>query len=777
MQSTFASGLSTPQGLAFDGAGNLFVADADTGVIYKFTPNGAQSIFVSGLQTPDGIVFDAAGDLFVSTISNDSVVKISPSGAKTIFAGALNVPTALAFDSAGNLFEADSSSNSIFEFAPDGTRTTFATGLNAPDGVAFDSTGNLFVVNHGNNGSESNSILKFASDGRRTTFAAGLNEPAEIAFDSGGNLFVTNFANNEILKFTPGGTPTTFASGLGQPRYLTFAPIIGRWSVVPSPNSSPNQLNDLYAVTCVSASDCWAVGWHQNDQGVARTLIEHDTGSGWTVVSSPNASANTDQFLYAVSCVAADNCWAAGYWGRLSGFIITYETLLLHYDGTAWSIVSSPNAELSSDNVLYGLTCTGASDCWAVGYYLVSATAGSEEPLYLALIEHYDGTSWSVVEAAPPFPDNVVGGIVNVLQSVSCISASDCTAVGNYLSPTDFFQTLVEHYDGTLWTVATSPNPDTTKDNFLYSVTCAAGSGCRAVGDIGSTLAGGFQTLIEENTGSGWIVVASPAIDSGQNGLFAVTCPGANDCWATGTYNNGTTYQTLIEHYDGASWALISSPNASSDQANVLSSVTCSSAINCRASGYYSTGGSAARTLVEEFTVPVQLVSVASRMSHGSAGSFDIDLTSGNGVECRSGGANGDYTLVFTFANALTTVDGASVTSGTGTIGSSNIDGSDAQNYIVNLTGIANAQLVSVSLTNVSDSVGDFNNSVSASMGVLLGDVNGSHRVDAADVSSVRQQTLQAITSDNFRNDINASGRIDAADVSIARQQTLTSLP
>jgi hypothetical protein len=62
-------------------------------------------------------------------------------------------------------------------------------------------------------------------------------------------------------------------------------------------------------------------------------------------------------------------------------------------------------------------------------------------------------------------------------------------------------------------------------------------------------------------------------------------------------------------------------------------------------------------------------------------------------------------------------------------------------------------------------------------MGVLLGDVNGSARVDAADVSRVRQQTLQTITSSNFRADINASGRIDAADVSIVRQQTLTSLP
>jgi hypothetical protein len=77
----------------------------------------------------------------------------------------------------------------------------------------------------------------------------------------------------------------------------------------------------------------------------------------------------------------------------------------------------------------------------------------------------------------------------------------------------------------------------------------------------------------------------------------------------------------------------------------------------------------------------------------------------------------------------------------------------------------------------VTDSVGNFSNAVSAKMGVLLGDVDGSGRVDAADVSLVRQQTLQPITSSNFREDVNVSGRIDAADVSITRQQTLTSLP
>jgi hypothetical protein len=94
----------------------------------------------------------------------------------------------------------------------------------------------------------------------------------------------------------------------------------------------------------------------------------------------------------------------------------------------------------------------------------------------------------------------------------------------------------------------------------------------------------------------------------------------------------------------------------------------------------------------------------------------------------------------------------------------------------VQLTGVPNQQYTTVQLTGVIDNNA---NTVDAAgtMGVLVGDVNGSKRVDAADVSLVRQQTLQNIDMSNFREDINASGRIDAADVSIARQQTLTSLP
>ena len=174
---------------------------------------------------------------------------------------------------------------------------------------------------------------------------------------------------------------------------------------------------------------------------------------------------------------------------------------------------------------------------------------------------------------------------------------------------------------------------------------------------------------------------------------------------------------------------------------------------------------------------PVQLLSAASRKIHGAAGAFDVDLTSGNGVECRSGGSNGDYTVVFRFGNPLTSVAGASVTSGTGSVVNANIDSNDNHNYIVNVTGVTNAQTIAVSLSNVSDSVGNFSSAVSASMGVLLGDVNGNRLVNSTDASLTQAQSGQPVTSSSFRMDINANGLITSTDASIVQSHSGTGLP
>jgi hypothetical protein len=175
----------------------------------------------------------------------------------------------------------------------------------------------------------------------------------------------------------------------------------------------------------------------------------------------------------------------------------------------------------------------------------------------------------------------------------------------------------------------------------------------------------------------------------------------------------------------------------------------------------------------------VQLVDVVSRKTHGNAGTFDVDLPviGATGIECRTGGANGNHTLIFTFANVLTNVAEAKVTSGTGTVSGSAI-GSDRHQYIVNLTGVTNAQTITVTLTNVYDSANNSSATVSVQMGVLLGDVDATRSVDGNDVAAVQSHTRQTVNSNAVaRFDVNTSGGIDGNDVALTQSSTRTSLP
>ena len=187
---------------------------------------------------------------------------------------------------------------------------------------------------------------------------------------------------------------------------------------------------------------------------------------------------------------------------------------------------------------------------------------------------------------------------------------------------------------------------------------------------------------------------------------------------------------------------------------------------------------SPAQTVITVNSTSIQPVSVVSRKTHGSVGSFDIDLplTGKRGIECRYGGANGNYTMVFQFANSLTSVGSASVTTGTGSVSSRAI-GLNNHEYIVELTGVADAQYVAVTLTNVQDSVGNSGNVTGPQMGVLVGDTNADGFTDAIDTSQTKSQSGKGVIGSNFREDVNVDGFIDAIDASLVKSKSGTALP
>jgi hypothetical protein len=349
------------------------------------------------------------------------------------------------------------------------------------------------------------------------------------------------------------------------------------WSIQASPNQTEYLEGVLDGVSCVSIASCTAVGHREGN--VFNTLIERWDGTSWSMVSSPNQGAK-DNYLSGVSCASASSCTAVGHYIN-SNFVD--QTLVERWDGTTWSIVSSPNYPYDN-NFLNSVSCVSAISCEAVGFHYNNNTGTLK-----SLIERWNGTSWSAASS----PEN---GTYDQLSGVSCVSANSCTAVGT--GSGNFGTTLIEDWNGTNWSVASSPNIGT--GDYLLGVSCVSTSACTTVGNY-TNASGVVQTLIERWDGTSWSVVSSPNTGTSYNYLHAVSCVSSSSCAAVGHYDNGGgVHQTLAESWNGTSWSVVSSPNNSSLD-NWLSSVSCVSISSCTAAGHYMKNENLDQTLVESW--------------------------------------------------------------------------------------------------------------------------------------------------------------------------------
>lgn len=245
-----------------------------------------------------------------------------------------------------------------------------------------------------------------------------------------------------------------------------------RWASV----AHPRQTGFLSGVSAVSANDVWAVGESQVPGVGLQTLIEHWNGRKWSVVPSPNIGP-MDQ-LRAVTAVSANDVWAVGFAKPTA--TSAPQTLILHWDGTSWTVVPSPNPAGAGDNELLGVTAVSATDVWAVGQ-----TGNGAQ----TLTEHWDGISWAAVSS--PSPGRLAG--------VAAVSASDVWAVGAVSDINGVTSTVIEQWNGTSWSVVPSPNPSAS-ENVLAAASADPASGqAWAVGEFFNNTTSARQTLTEFN--------------------------------------------------------------------------------------------------------------------------------------------------------------------------------------------------------------------------------------------------------------------------------------
>jgi len=297
------------------------------------------------------------------------------------------------------------------------------------------------------------------------------------------------------------------------------------WQQVPSPDPSDTD-NTFSGVAATSAGNAWAVGSFVTSVNLGgQPLIAHWNGSAWKHFSGPNLGDCFTCPLTGVAATSGSNAWAVGF---IDNVRTTPQSLILHWNGTAWKQVPSPNPPTSSD-FLYGVAATSASNAWAVGSTIVSGE-------YHSLVMHWNGSAWTQV------PSPKLGG---PLYGVAATSASDAWAVGSL--PTG--GTLTLHWDGTAWTQVPSPGPSGSVP-FFSGVAATSASDAWAAGTDGS------NTLIGHWNGTAWTQVPSPNPSAPQHFLYGVAATSATNAWAVGNTSaaNGTNEKTLIVHWNGTTW-------------------------------------------------------------------------------------------------------------------------------------------------------------------------------------------------------------------------------
>jgi len=203
--SQFATNLYASMGVAIDGT-DIYVANEGSTIINKISSGGSSSVLSTTHYSAEGLAFDGVGNLYVADFNENRIMKYSPGGASSIFASpGLNGPTGIAFDGAGNLYVANASGNTIRKFSRAGADLgTFAsTGLNYPFGIAFDSTGNLYAANFfGGN------IRKFSSAGNDlgNFVSSGLSNPSYLAIVPDPTLNILVSSNQAVLSWPVSGT-------------------------------------------------------------------------------------------------------------------------------------------------------------------------------------------------------------------------------------------------------------------------------------------------------------------------------------------------------------------------------------------------------------------------------------------------------------------------------------------------------------------------------------------------------------------------------------------
>jgi hypothetical protein len=307
-----------------------------------------------------------------------------------------------------------------------------------------------------------------------------------------------------------------YADGAARPRIVIERWTAAGWNSMTVPGVTRGVLNSVTAVTARSA---WAVGSTGNFES-GNALILHWNGSRWAKVPSPATPTRYGDDLLGVTARGAGSAWAVGLARTGKGS----SPLVLHWDGTAWSLVRSPRLK---DSYLSSVTIASNKSTWAVG----ENEFNGNRPV----LEHWNGRAWTIARSP-------VRGANDYLSSISAASSANVWTVGFDALPAP--AALSARWRGSLW--RNVPVPSAGQDG-LESVTTLSDGTAWAAGATIVGQGGGLPLILRWN-GHAWKRAPVPSV---AGSLSSIDATSASNAWAVGDTSGG---RSLILHWNGRTW-------------------------------------------------------------------------------------------------------------------------------------------------------------------------------------------------------------------------------
>jgi phosphatidylinositol-3-phosphatase len=401
---------------------------------------------------------------------------------------------------------------------------------------------------------------------------------------------------------SPSPAPASSSAPAARPASPPSAATSG-WTVVTSPDTGTND-NDLWSVSGRSPKDIWAVGslLPNANATIVQTLALHYNGTSWKRVRTPDFGSEANS-LYGVATLPDGTAWATGIYTQASGH--TGRALTMHWSGGKWRIVPAANPG-SAEDMLYSAAAVNDTDVWAVGTY------GDSDGFFHPLIEHWNGHHWTAIgiqgERPAPGPSHLGGlGLVDGILNSVTVGTGGVWATGQLSGGGSDFQ-VVLHLTGKGWVIVHESPVRTSSGGLADAYPQAIASSADGLWVAGDYRSGhsGFSTLVEAPSGGlnmTELTTPDPTLqDNYLQGIAPVN--GGKDAWAVGdSVPPSTTNANSLIEYGSATggWTVVPSPDPSTSGNNILDGVMAFSSTNVWAVGEWD-GQGGMKTLIMHYT-------------------------------------------------------------------------------------------------------------------------------------------------------------------------------